>query len=215
MEILKGYFKFRSDCLQADKTLRKQYKKKSLQKRKTQFASHNKKKAGRFESVSESDDEHLYQLKGKNSNRSISPPLLESFNTVMNQKSEVDKKFDRVEDELRKVFEETEAENIIIHVENDEDAAARKVATLTELKLPIVIKPLSPRKTLLKSKKSILGSSKLGQATSNVSRSSSGEDFKSNVGIYEGIPCSYVFDSEFSMVDGYLFEYRLCKGNLR
>ncbi|KAJ8975669.1 hypothetical protein NQ317_003168 [Molorchus minor] len=40
-------------------------------------------------------------------------------------------------------------------------------------------------------------------------------DSQSDIGLFQGVPINYVFDTEFCEVDGYLYEYRLCKGNTR
>ncbi|KAJ8948022.1 hypothetical protein NQ318_003355 [Aromia moschata] len=172
------------------------------------------------------------------------PPLIplqkrEKTRIVIKQtSSEIDKKFDKVEEELRKVLEgqlteeQAQAENIIIHVENDEEEQSPdKVATLTKLKLPIVIKPvyiadMKQEAPATPGRRSIIeGDSKIPTriitTDSNIVTLPKGinvsvnEVYKSDVGVFEGTPLIYVFNTEFCQVDGYLYEYRLCKGNTR
>ncbi|KAJ8934000.1 hypothetical protein NQ314_013635 [Rhamnusium bicolor] len=175
----------------------------------------------------------------------VSPPPLVSLQkhivTVIpkQSQSDIDKKFDKVEEELRRVLEgqlteeQASAENIIIHVENDdEEQSPDKVATLSKLKLPIVIKPLESKKVgkkdaplLFTRRRIIEGDAKLPMKVKtgdlnevtlpkgiNVTVK---EIFKSEVGNFEGLPMNYVFNTEFCLIDGYLYEYRLCKGTVR
>lgn len=143
-----------------------------------------------------------------------------------------EKKYDHVEEELRRVLEgqlseeQIQAENIIIAVEADEETNTRK-ASISQMKLPIVIKHVAngqQNKNSIIMDKEPNGSSqkkqkipvKDGQVVLPKGISVRvPEKYTSDVGVYEGVPRLFIFNSEFCMVDDYLYEYRLCKGNLR
>lgn len=164
-----------------------------------------------------------------------SPPPLVPLAVLSSKQAAIKAKFDKVEEELRRVLEgqlteeQAKAENIIIHVENDEERSLEKVATLSKLKLPIVIKPVETKR-VKKINQGVVSiwheENPTGSTTVKTGESSQvtlpkcinvkiKENYKSEIGIYEGISIRYVFEVEFCEIDGYLFEYRLCKGNLR
>ncbi|CAH0563624.1 unnamed protein product [Brassicogethes aeneus] len=147
----------------------------------------------------------------------------------METKTDIDIKFEMVEEELRRVLEgqlseeQIQAENIIIAVEADEDTNTTKTS-ITEMKLPIVIKPLGKYRSVVQGNKKIQPVSRKkqkiscreGQVTLPKGISVKlPEKYESDTGVFEAIPRIYIFQSEFCMVDDYLYEYRLCKGAFR
>lgn len=126
-------------------------------------------------------------------------------------------KDNKMEEKLRQIIqrslpqEQAEAENIIIHVQSDDDDENETVTKFSNLKLPIVIKPVKPKVYKNKQKNVIIDYQKdIYKSQKNYFKQET-----SDVGIFEGTSINYVFGFEFCVVDGYVFEYRLCKGKVR
>lgn len=125
-------------------------------------------------------------------------------------------KGDKIEAKIRQIIEGTlteeqaQAENIIIHIQNDNEENDT-LTKLTELKLPIVIKPVTPNESSFKSKNVIIDYEKYLSSTEE-------NYFKgavSDIGSFDATSCTYISGFEFCIIDGYVFEYRLCKGKVR
>lgn len=257
LDYVNSYFKFRSICLDNDKKQRDLHcedKHISDQKRKAEpnTSTSSNKKPRVQEILSDSEDDYDDQddldslsdflvkkdidpLDTKQSVESP-PPLVPLQNETSSKQAEIKEKFDKVEEELRRVLEgqlteeQAKAENIIIHVENDDEQSPEKIATLSKLKLPIVIKPVdTTRVRKLNQGVVSIWKNAANPAVSVTVRTGDStevtlpkginikltENYRSEIGIYEGLSINYVFDVEFCQIDGYLFEYRLCKGSLR
>lgn len=220
-----SYFRFRKSCLQNDKAQRKLSETLSLnlkRKRKRPLISSKRQKTQQSETDYETDSTFYHH----DSDDEYEENLLEFFEReqidieddkmVKNENSnnaniEVQiKNGSSLEEELRELIknsiseEQAEAENIIIHVENDNEDVTD---TLTGIKdLPIVIKPVKPRQQ----PKLILDiDGYVSSSEENVT------DVVSNVGIFKAIHLCYIFNSEFCIIDGYIFEYRMCKEKVR
>lgn len=122
----------------------------------------------------------------------------------------------KVEAEIRQIIEGTlteeqaQAENIIIHIQNDNEEN-ETLTKLTELKLPIVIKPVTHKDSSFKSKNVIIDYEKdLNNKEENYVKAA-----VSDIGNFEATSCTFIPGFEFCIIDGYVFEYRLCKGKVR
>ncbi|XP_060522909.1 uncharacterized protein LOC132699933 [Cylas formicarius] len=160
-----------------------------------------------------------------------------------NVKSEVDERFDKVEEELLKVLEGNSSENtanhdistieqndedqtdeceeIILEVVNEEDTQGYKLTSTT---LPIIIKPVSNTTN----KKSPNSTEKKDNKLKAVKTSKSDvvmlpssikvevkHQYKSPLGTFGCIMKPYVLDNEFVLAEGYIYGHRLMKGHIR
>ncbi|KAF7281884.1 hypothetical protein GWI33_004085 [Rhynchophorus ferrugineus] len=155
-------------------------------------------------------------------------------------KSDVDKKFDKVEEELLKVLEGEKCnnfdkasddtiytENIVIEILDDDEPQMESL--LNNLNLPITIKPVlpnSPKRRSIKRRRNSSTSSNLtmintGSNNNEVVVFPSGikvqvkEKYNSPLGLF---PCStvkYLYHLEYIKADNYLYEYRLTKHHIR
>ncbi|KAJ8922979.1 hypothetical protein NQ315_001527, partial [Exocentrus adspersus] len=213
-ECINNYFKFRSLCLENDKKQRDKHREGvkspstgSKRKPESSTGTYTVKKPRVLEILTDSEDDYDYV-------------------DTLPGKSEVDEKIDIVEEELRRVLEgqlteeQAKAENIIIHIQDDEEEQSPEPPQLllSKLKLPIVIKPVETMKATSTTGKTVVPT-QVKTRSSGVVTLPQGirirENYISNMGRFEGVPVSYVFGMEFLEVDGYLFEYRLSKGSIR
>ncbi|XP_018566110.1 uncharacterized protein LOC108907076 isoform X2 [Anoplophora glabripennis] len=265
LECINSYFKFRSVCLDNDKKQRdihgedklilddkSSFKRSSDQKRKAELSAgaSSSKKLRVHEILSDSEDDYddrddLESLSDflvkkndplESKPNFLSPPPLVPLPALSSRQAAIKAKFDKVEEELRRVLEgqlteeQAKAENIIIHVENDDEQSPEKIATLSKLKLPIVIKPVETNR-VKKVAQGVVSIWKNTERPSSLTTVKTGlkeevnlpkcinitikNNYKSEIGVFEGTSINYVYDVEFCQIDGYLFEYRLCKGTLR
>lgn len=226
------YFGFRKICLQNDKEQRRKLKifvnSETFDKRQLPSSSKGRKRKitesehesdSLFDDLHETDDDYEENLIAFFENERIDieeDKLVKIENLdVLNAEVEISKG-DKIDAKIRKIIqgsltrEQAQAENILIHVQNNDDENETLTA-LTELKLPIVIKPVKPEQNKLKSNNVIIDYDK----ESAVAKEKYSTNEVSNVGTFEASTISYVFGFEFCMLDGYIFEYRLCKGKVR
>lgn len=227
------YFRFRKKCLGNDKEQRKllrhnvdapyskrkipqlSYKRKKRRTSETEYESDST-----FHDLDEIDDDYEENLIEffEREQVDIEEEKLVKIENLDKADVEVEiSKSDKIEEELRQLIEgslskeQAQAENIIIHIQNDEEDENETLTKLTDLKLPIVIKPLASQKPNAQPKNVIIDYEK--------DVSSSEENYfkgaMSDIGMFEASPIKYIFDYEFCILDGYVFEYRLCKGKVR
>ncbi|XP_971707.2 uncharacterized protein LOC660378 [Tribolium castaneum] len=121
---------------------------------------------------------------------------------VTKPKSEIDKKFEYVEAELMKALEGKltdemkSADNIIIQVQSDDEEGQEQGTSVAYIEPNNVVKVGSNEVKLPKGIKVSV--------------------HQPRVGTYEAKEIEGIYNSEsFCLVDNYVFEYRLCKGNIR
>lgn len=231
LELLRVCFKFRTVCLKNDKIQKALHKQlPPAKKKKRTIENHEsddahkavgKKKVKCVEDTTEGENydelgaitEFLIK---KNSPNKISETKHQDSSSTAKVKFK-EEPINSMEEELRRVLEGTlseeqaSADNIIIHIQDDDEDSTEESEVLSNLQLPIVIRPAN--KEDLKNKKS---------KTEIKSRRTLSQDdevpkrmYKSLPGMFQGISMSYLHEDEFCLVDNYLFEYRLSKQNVR
>lgn len=229
---VQNYFGFRKICLENDKVQRKQFKDNTgsfpLKRKKSLNHSKNKKKRT-YESEHDTDstfndlppldieyEENLIEFFEKEKVE-IEEEKLVKIENLDKANVEVEiSKGDKVEAKIREIIEGTlteeqaQAENIIIHIQNDNEEN-ETLTKLTELKLPIVIKPVTHKDSSFQSKNVIIDYEK----DLNITEENCFKGAVSDVGIFEATSCTFIPGFEFCIIDGYVFEFRLCKGKVR
>ncbi|CAG9865450.1 unnamed protein product [Phyllotreta striolata] len=215
LNILEVCFKFRSVCLKNDKI------QKQSSRGKIQPVTSSAKKQKRTEDIETDTPEPT--KKAKTSEAKDNYDELEAINEFLVKKdvkqsavkAEKDDPSSRndstniMEEELRKVLEGTlseeqaSADNIIIQIQNDDESAEDSDEQLDDSEMQ-----KSPRQKRGRASSHEVYSEK----TVNVK---SGKTIQSTLGIYEGTNITSFYDMQFCEVDNYLFEYRLCKQNVR
>ncbi|VEN47876.1 unnamed protein product [Callosobruchus maculatus] len=164
---------------------------------------------------------YLKKISGKNN---IKPLNIRNQTVASNENN-------RIEEELQKVLrnnlpeEQASAENIILHVQNDSEFHRTKTVLIDVISNPIqsmtiitgdgTVKKcmVTPAQTSIMSEKVMAIRREIKAAKSENKNVSS--SCKSLVGVFETQRVTYIFDTEFCLLDGYLFEYRLHKPNSR
>lgn len=226
------YFRFRKLCLENDKIQRHQLKgnlqSTSLKRKHPQATSKSKRKKtsesehnidSTFNDLRPVDNEYEENLIEffEKEQVEIEEEKLVKIENLDKANVEVEiSKGEKIEAQIRQIIEGTltkeqaQAENIIIHIQND-DEENETLTKLTELKLPILIKPVTPKDTAPTPKNVIIDYDKdLNNTEEYFSKGA-----MSDIGIFEATSCSYIPGFEFCILDGYVFEYRLCKGKVR
>nr|CAI5859465.1 unnamed protein product [Callosobruchus analis] len=228
---LKSYYRFRETVLLNDKTQRKLASQiNNSHKREDDSISPLPKKI-------KIGDTYLKKISGKDNvirPKNQKQPFANDIKLPAEKKGLKEKEMlGRIGDELQKVLrdnlpeDQASAENIIIHVQNDSEFYRTETIFIDVpggISTPIQHKTIITGDGMVKKciatgsrteseKKVISMRSELRLAKpeeQNVSYSC-----KSAVGIFEAERVTYIFDSEFCLLDGYLFEYRLHKSSVR
>ncbi|CAH1154714.1 unnamed protein product [Phaedon cochleariae] len=203
VETLATCFKFRSICLKNDKTQREASANRGLKRKPFKIPKRTVKRLR--EDSDDSGEEN------RDPEPAPEPPKPQK------SKSEIDAKFDRVEEELRKVLEgslseeQAASENIIIHIENDEDSNENDTHEndTQENDIPEVIPPsITTRRVFIPGDEDEVTS--LPKTISLRPQKAVNRTYgRTSVGMYDGVNVSFAFDTKFCLVDGFLFEYRL------
>lgn len=226
------YFGFRNICLQNDykqrKTLKDTVANSTGKRKKPQSSSTLKKKQNTeydidrnslLNDLRETDDDYEENLLEffEREQVDIEEEKLVKIENLDKGNVEVEiSKGVKIEAEIRQIIErslteeQARAENIIIHIQND-DEEDHPSTEFANLKFPIVIETIDSRESKHKPQKSIIKHEQNIYTTED----SYFKGAMSDMGKFEATSVNYIFGFEFCILDGYVFEYRLCKGKVR
>lgn len=147
-----------------------------------------------------------------NSNKST------KLTSTSNRQLEIDRKFDKVEAELRRVLEgklteeQISAENIIMVVTSDDE---NDLEESTKIMLPVKETAKKPNTIQKIDKDTIISANNSKIVLPKGIRVTVSEKYESDIGVFECSLKEYICGTFFCQVDGYLFEFRLEKGLFR
>lgn len=235
LEALSNYFKFRSLVLKNDQILRQKLglaisvesgeesskRKRSLDGEGVPHLLVKRTKISEYATDFEEDVASM--ASDSNIQNVLSPAILVPITNNKSTQSESED-LHHVEETLRNLLKKTltpeqqEAENIIIHVENDKDLG-NAITTLPTLQSVTLVDDMhreKQKKTVFPGMRKIIEGSKLNVISKEEkSNKESRAKFASTVGVFDSTSATYVYNISFCISDGYLLEYRLVKGNLR